>query len=199
MIQIEDKIISRDIFEQSFCCDLSKCEGFCCVEGQSGAPLEEEETTILESILPVIRPFLQEKALKFIKEKGAWETDADGEKVTPLINVNEECVYAYFENNICKCAIEKAYNEGLIDFIKPISCHLYPIRITNYDDFEALNYHNWHVCKPARDLGKKNNIPVFRFLKEAITRKYGERFYKEMEEVFIVSCPVEFTIRQDGV
>jgi len=186
MIQIEDKIISRDIFEQHFCCDLSKCEGFCCVEGQSGAPLEDKETAILEEILPVIQPFLQEKALKVIEEKGVWETDTDGEKVTPLIDKDAECVYAYFENNICKCAIEKAYNLGLIDFPKPVSCHLYPIRITKYSDFEALNYHNWHVCKPARDLGYKSKIPVFRFLKKAIIRKYGERFYEEMEELYPV-------------
>ena len=187
MIQIEDKIISRDIFEKHFSCDLSECKGFCCVEGQSGAPLEDQETAILENILPIIRPFLQEKAWEVIEKKGAWETDTDGEKVTPLIIDKEECVYAFFEGNICKCAIEKAYNEGLIDFPKPISCHLYPIRISKYKDFEALNYHNWHVCKPARDLGKKNNTPVFLFLKEAIIRKYGEKFYDEMGKWLEVS------------
>lgn len=185
MIQIEDKLISRDIFEKRFCCDLSKCEGYCCVEGSSGAPLENEETEILEKIFPVIRPFLQEKAQKIIEEKGTWEIDIDYDKVTPIID-GEECVYAFFEGNICKCAIEKAYNEGLIDFAKPISCHIYPIRITKYKEFEALNYHEWHVCEPARDLGKKNDIPVFRFLKKPIIRKYGEKFYNEMEEAFLM-------------
>ena len=182
MIQIDNKIISRDIFEQRFCCDVSVCEGYCCVEGNSGAPLEDEEAPILEAILPVVRPFLQESALKSIAEKGAWETDFENEKVTPLID-GKECVYAYFDGNICKCAIEKAYNEGLIDFVKPISCHLYPIRISKYQDVEALNYHSWYLCTGACESGENQNIPVFRFLKSAIIRKYGEQFFKDMEEV----------------
>lgn len=182
MIQIDDKIISLDIFEQRFTCDLSKCEGYCCVEGESGAPLEDEETAILEEILPVIRPFLQHDALEVINRVGAWVIDADGDKVTPLIN-GRECVYAYYEGRICKCAIEKAYSEKLVNFVKPISCHLYPIRISRFQDFEALNYHAWYVCAPARELGRKTGIPLFRFLKEPIIRKYGEAFFSEMEEV----------------
>jgi len=180
MLQIDDKIISRDIFEKCFSCDVSKCEGYCCVEGQYGAPLEDEEAIILEKIIPKIRPFLQKKALKIIDKAGAWTIDHENEKVTPIIN-GKECVYAYFEENICKCAIEKAYNEGIVDFIKPISCHIYPIRISKYKDFEALNYHEWHVCAPAKEAGNEKNIPVFRFLKEPIIRKYGEKFFEKME------------------
>jgi hypothetical protein len=182
MYQIDNILISRDIFEQHFCCDLSKCEGYCCVEGQSGAPLEDEETIILEKILPDIAPFLQKSALKIVKEKGTWETDFDNDKVTPLIN-GCECVYAIFEDNICKCAIEKAYNKGIIDFAKPISCHLYPIRISKFQEYEALNYHSWYVCEVARELGKKSNISVFRFLKAPIIRKYGKKFFQKMEEI----------------
>ena len=182
MVQIENKLVSLDIFKKRFCCDLFKCNGFCCVEGQSGAPLEDEETVILEKIVPVITPFLQEKALNIIAEKGAWEIDFDNEKVTPLIN-EAECVYAIFEDNICKCAIEKAYNEGLIDFIKPVSCHLYPIRISKLNDYDAINYHSWYVCKYAEESGRKKDIPLFRFLKEPIIRKYGESFFHELEIV----------------
>lgn len=152
------------------------------MEGESGAPLEEEETIILEEILPIVKPMLSEKAQAEIDKKGAWEVDGDGDMVTPIIN-GRECVYALFdENGICKCAIEQAYNEGEIEFRKPVSCHLYPIRINKYKDFEAINYHQWHICEVARLLGEKEQVPIFRFLKDAITRKYGELFYNEMEE-----------------
>ena len=183
MIQIGDKIISLDLFENRFLCDLSKCLGFCCVEGESGAPLEDDETTKLEEILSHISPMLSDKALKIIEKKGAWEIDIDGDKVTPIIN-GRECVYAYYdEQKVCKCVIEKAYIDGLIDFRKPLSCHLYPIRVSKYKDFEAINYHKWYVCAPARELGQQLGTPLFRFLKEPIIRKYGEDFFHEMEEV----------------
>ena len=192
MIQIDDKIISLDLFEKRFVCDISKCMGFCCVEGESGAPLEDNETAILENILPHIRPMLSDKALKIIDKKGAWEIDCDGDKVTPIIN-GRECVYAYYdENKICKCAIEKAYIDGLIDFRKPVSCHLYPIRISKHNDFEAVNYHTWHICAPARELGNKLGTSLFRFLKEPIIRKYGEAFFHEMEEA-------EKVLREEGI
>jgi len=182
MVQIDDKLISLDIFERHFICDLPKCMGACCVEGESGAPLEDEETVILESILPKVKPLLSQKALEEIDRKGAWEVDMDGDKVTPIIN-GKECVYAYFDDKgVCKCSIEKLYNEGLIDFKKPISCHLYPIRATKYKDFEALNYHQWPICEAAKVLGNEVGMPIFRFLKEAIIRKYGQTFYDEMEQ-----------------
>lgn len=182
MVQIDDKIISLDLFERHFICDLPRCLGACCVEGESGAPLEDAETEILDTIFPVIKPMLSNQAIQVINKTGTWNIDSDGDKVTPIIN-GKECVYTYFdENGVCKCTIEKAFNEGLIDFKKPISCHLYPIRVTRYNDFEALNYHQWHVCAPARELGAKAGVALFKFLKEPITRKYGETFYKEMEE-----------------
>ncbi len=182
MLQIDDKIISLDLFERHFICDLPRCLGACCVEGESGAPLEDAETEILDTIFPIIKPMLSDQALEVINKTGTWNIDSDGDKVTPIIN-GKECVYTYFdENGVCKCTIEKAFNEGLIHFKKPISCHLYPIRVTRYNDFEALNYHQWHVCAPARVLGAKANVPLFKFLKEPITRKYGEAFYMEMEE-----------------
>jgi len=185
MVQIDDKIISLDIFEKHFLCDLPKCLGSCCVEGESGAPLDDEETAILEDIYPKIKHLLSPEAVEIIERSGTWETDADGDKVTPIIH-GRECVYTYFDSDgICKCAIEEAHEEGLINFKKPISCHLYPIRVDKYPNYEAMNYHVWPICDPARELGKKMGFPVFRFLKEPIIRKYGERFYEEMEEVAI--------------
>lgn len=183
MVQIDDKIISLDVFKEHFLCDLPKCLGSCCVEGESGAPLEEEETKVLDEIYPKIKHLLSPEAVEIIEKNGTWETDSDGDKVTPIIH-GRECVYTYFDGEgVCKCAIEKAYNEGLVDFKKPVSCHLYPIRVDKYPNYEALNYHVWPVCNPARELGKQIGLPVFRFLKDPIVRKYGERFYEEMEDV----------------
>lgn len=185
MVQIDDKIISLDIFKGHFVCDLPRCLGSCCVEGESGAPLEKEETLILEKIFPKIKHLLSEEALKVIEEKGTWEVDFDGDDVTPIIN-GKECVYTYFDGEgVCKCAIEKAHSQGLIDFKKPVSCHLYPIRTQRYAEFEALNYHDWPICKPAKELGQSLGVPVYKFLKEPLIRKYGEAFYHEMEEVAI--------------
>lgn len=183
MIQIDDKIISIDVFQKKYICDLSKCKGECCVEGDSGAPLEDEETSILEDIYPIVEPYLNEKSRDEIAKQGKWVIDQDGDKVTPIIN-GRECVYSYQEpDGTWKCAIEKAYYEGKISFKKPISCHLYPIRVTHYKTFDALNFHEWFVCKPALELGSKIGTPVYKFLKEPIIRKFGENFYKEMEEV----------------
>lgn len=183
MIQIDDKIVSTDIFSKRFVCNLAVCKGGCCVEGESGAPLEDEETKIIEDIYPIIKPYLTDKAIEEIEKQGKWIIDSDGDKVTPIIN-GKECVYTYYdEDDICKCAIDKAHQEGKIDFKKPISCHLYPIRIAQYPDFEALNYHTWPICAPARELGGQLGVPVYKFLKEPIIRKYGQAFYDEMEDV----------------
>jgi hypothetical protein len=183
MVQIDDKLISLDLFEQKFICDLPKCLGACCVEGESGAPLEEEEAAIIERIYPILEPFLSTAAKNEIARVGKSVVDDDDDLVTPIIN-GRECVYALFEKNgMCHCCIEKAYNDGLIDFRKPISCHLYPIRTSNYPNYEALNYHHWPICQPARELGRKEGVPVYRFLKDPIIRKYGEAFYEQMEEI----------------
>ena len=183
MIQIEDKIISRELFENHFVCDLHACLGSCCIHGDSGAPLEDEEAEKLTLHLEEIKPFLREKSLEAISLQGSWVIDGDGDKVTPLIG-HEECSYVMFEDNIARCAIEKAYEEGAVDFRKPVSCHLYPIRVTKLGRGMALNYHNWGICEPARSLGNKQGVPVFRFLKDAIQRVYGEAFYEELELVY---------------
>ena len=118
-----------------------------------------------------------------VREQGAWVVDRDNEKVTPLIG-REECAYVIFEDKIARCAIERAYEEGTISFRKPVSCHLYPIRVGKLKQGFALNYHQWSICEPARILGEKEGVPVFRFLKDAIIRVYGEEFYGELEMVY---------------
>jgi hypothetical protein len=184
MIQIGDKIISRDLFEHHFHCHLEKCEGNCCVFGDSGAPLEETETQLLEQHVEAIKSFMRAEGLRELIEQGSWVTDADGDRVTPLVG-RDECAYVYFEDGMARCAIEKAYEEGAISFRKPVSCHLYPIRISRLKSGVALNYHQWSICEPARILGRTLGVPVFRFLRDAINRVYGAEFYGELEKVYL--------------
>ena len=150
------------------------------MHGQSGAPLEPHEIDILRGELHHIEPFLKPQGLKAIKQQGVVVVDIEGDNVTPLID-EEECAFAIEEDGITFCAIEKAWLEGKVKFRKPISCHLYPIRAKKYTDFIALNYDQWSICQPARELGEKEEIPVYKFLKEAIIRAYGEKFYQEIE------------------
>jgi len=191
MLQIQDTIISLDVVEECFICDLSFCKGICCVEGESGAPVEEDEVARLEEVLPVVWDDLSPEAQEVIKAQGVVYVDEDGEFVTSIVN-GEDCVFTcYDENGYCKCAIEKAYREGKTDFYKPISCHLYPIRVAQYKEFRAVNYHRWNVCQAAKELGKKNKVRVYQFLKEPLIRKFGEDWYKQLntaaEEIIVIS------------
>lgn len=181
MIQIDDKILSLDILKMHFLCDLEKCHGACCVHGQSGAPLTQGEVLILEDILEKITPYLKPEGIKSIQKQGVAVIDTDGDIVTPLID-GKECAYCIEKNGISLCAIERAWMDKKVDFRKPISCHLYPIRVKNYTTFIGLNYDQWDVCEPARKLGLKQNLPVYKCLKDAITRAYGEDFYLQIEE-----------------
>ncbi|HLW10940.1 MAG TPA: DUF3109 family protein [Fermentimonas sp.] len=182
MIQIQQTLLSDDIFEETFICDLCKCKGQCCVDGESGAPLTNEEFNQINEILPEIWNDLSPTAQEVINEQGIAYTDYDGELVTSIIK-GEECVFTYFdENGICKCAIDNAYKEGRISVEKPISCHLYPIRLTEYKEYTAVNYHRWSICEPAVKLGRKNGLPLYRFLKEPLIRKFGEEWYNEVCE-----------------
>ena len=182
MIQIDDKLISEDIFSEEFVCNLAKCKGICCVEGDAGAPLDANEIEILKQIYPKIKPYLLPKGIKAIEEQGTHTVDFEGDLVTPLVN-NAECAYVIFdEKGYTKCGIEKAYEEGVIDWQKPISCHLYPIRITEYSNFSAVNYHEWDICSDACALGKELGVKVYKFLKTPLIRKYGEEFYNILSE-----------------
>jgi hypothetical protein len=182
VIQIGDTIISLDIIEKKFICDITKCHGACCIEGDSGAPLDDEEKQIIEDIYPKIKSYLPEKAVEEIEKQGTSVIDSDGDLVTPIIN-GKECVYTIFENGVAMCGIEKAYFDKKVDFRKPISCQLYPIRLAKINDLDALNYNKWSICQPARELGFEKGTPVYKFLKDPLIRKYGEAWYKELDYV----------------
>jgi hypothetical protein len=183
MIAIENTLISEDLFDKKFVCDLNACKGACCVAGDSGAPLEKEELLILESVLDAVKPYMVKKGVKAVEKKGAYVIDSDGDYTTTLVSEKAECAFVYFdEKKIAKCAIEKAYEEGKINWKKPISCHLYPIRISQHKGYEAVNYNNWDVCEPACVCGKKLDVPVYKFLKEPLIRKYGKEWFKQLEK-----------------
>jgi len=181
MLQIDDTIISLELLDEHFVCDLNSCKGICCIEGDDGAPLEDAEVKIIEDLLPVIWDDLTETSKEVIRKQGVSYIDDDGEPVTSIVN-GAECVFTYTDKDgTCKCAIEKAFREGKTDFYKPISCHLYPVRLQKYDEFTAVNYHRWSVCSCARKLGGKLGIPVYQFLKEPLIRRFGHEWFEQLE------------------
>lgn len=183
MVQIDDVVVSLDVLRESFCCDLGACKGACCIEGDAGAPVELEEVEKLEAVLPLIWKDLSPEAQDVINRQGVVYTDEEGDLVTSIVN-GKDCVFTcYDQSGCCYCAIEKAYRAGLTDFYKPVSCHLYPIRVGDYGPYKAVNYHRWDVCKAAVLMGRKENIPVYRFLREPLIRKFGEAWYRELEDV----------------
>lgn len=183
MIEIDGKVINTEIFRRRFICDISKCKGTCCYDGDSGAPLEEDELEKLTEVYPTVKPYLSDEENEEIAKQGLWVTDRDGDLVTPIIR-GCECVYTNREEDgTWSCAIEKAYREGKTKWRKPISCYLYPIRVSKTRKYETLNFHEWEVCRPAVELGEKVGTPAYKFLKEPIIAKYGEEFYNELEQV----------------
>jgi hypothetical protein len=183
MFQIGKTIVSEDIIEKDFLCNLSACKGACCVDGDAGAPLEANEAKILEKIYPIVKPYLRKESIEAINAQGTHVVTEDGELETPLIN-GADCVYVIFdEKNTALCAIEEAYNQGEVDWKKPVSCHLYPVRIKDYTEFSAVNYDNWEICDDACTLGKELQVPVYKFVKEALIRKFGADWYTELEQI----------------
>lgn len=181
MIEIDDKIVSADILRECFACDLGRCKGICCVEGDAGAPLEIDEVDELEAEYPNYAPYMTEEGRREIERQGFMVVDADGDYTTPLVR-GAECAYSFTENGVTFCAIERAYREGRCRFIKPVSCHLYPIRVARFSNGSyGLNYHRWHVCRPAVECGRKAGIPIYEALREPIIRRFGEEFYKALE------------------
>ncbi|GJM34883.1 MAG: hypothetical protein DHS20C18_38840 [Saprospiraceae bacterium] len=184
MIIVQDILISDDVVEEQFLCNLTSCKGACCWEGDFGAPLEPEEMATLEHIYDKVKPFLSPAGIAVIEAEGTYVYQQETQDyATPLIDGGPCAYMTYDKLGIAKCGIETAYKAEAIDFKKPISCHLYPIRISKSPEsgFEALNYDRWDICSAACDLGKKEQLPVFQFLKEAIIRKYGPDFYEELE------------------
>jgi hypothetical protein len=179
MLRIGDTIFSFDILEKKFRCNLPVCLGNCCRYGDSGAPLSVEETLILARIWPDIKSYLRPEGISAIEEKGTSIKDFENENVTPLIG-NEECAYTILKENIFMCGIEQAWYEHKITFRKPLSCHLFPVRIKQYSDFKAVNYEELAICSPARKAGSDEGIYVFEFLKEPLIRALGEDLYNEL-------------------
>ena len=183
MFQIGKTIVSEAIIENDFVCNLSACKGACCIDGDAGAPLTLEETQILKDIYPKVKPFLRQEGIDVIEAQGTSVKTALDELETPLIN-GADCAYVIFdEKNTALCAIEEAYNQGEITWKKPVSCHLYPIRVKDYTEFSAVNYDKWEICDDACSLGKELQVPVYKFVKEALIRKFGEDWYTELEAV----------------
>lgn len=181
MIEIDGKIVSDDILTECFACDIARCKGECCVDGNSGAPLEMEEADILEEEYENYKPYMTPEGIESVERQGFMVVDCDGDYTTPLVD-DAECAYSYRENGITLCAIEKAFREGKCSFRKPISCHLYPIRLINLSNGTiGLNYHHWNVCSSACENGRKLGIPVYKSLREPIIRRFGEEFYKALE------------------
>lgn len=180
MFQIGDTLISEEVLSEEFVCNLTKCKGICCVEGDSGAPLNLDELPILDDIYEDVKPYLRPEGIAAIEKIGKYDMDSDGEWATPLVN-GKECAYVIFdERGITKCGIEKAYEEGAVDYKKPISCHLYPVRLKEYKKFTAVNYHAWDICSDACTLGKELKVNVVHFLKDALIRKFGQEWYDEL-------------------
>ena len=190
MIEIENTIMSLDIIESFFCCDLARCKGECCIEGDAGAPLEKEEFNILRKILPDVWDDLSPEAQAVINRQGVGYIDKDSDIVTSIVN-GRDCVFTCYDaDGVCKCAIEKAYNEGRTDFMKPVSCHLYPIRVKRYKDYYAVNYHQWRVCRAAEISGKQKHVLLYQFLREPLIRKFGEEWYNALN-----TCAQEYAKR----
>ncbi|PCE66354.1 DUF3109 family protein [Sediminicola luteus] len=182
MFELGKTIVSEEIFDNDFVCNLSACKGACCVEGSAGAPLFKDELEVLAAVAEPSFPFLRPEGIAAIKEQGPYIKGNDGDWETPLVN-DRECAYVIFtEGGMTKCGLEAAYEAGAISWKKPISCHLYPVRLREYTHFTAVNYHRWHICDDACSLGKELQVPVYKFVKEALVRKFGEAWYAELEQ-----------------
>lgn len=181
ILQVGKVLLSTEIVTEYFCCDLSACHGQCCVDGESGAPLTLDEAAELERLLPTIEDSLSAEARKVIADQGVAYVDIEGDLVTSIVN-GQDCVFTYYEDSCCLCAAERAYRQQHTDWCKPISCALYPIREKRLSNgCIGLNYHRWSVCDPARRKGQELRLPIYRFLKAPLTRRFSEAWYKELE------------------
>jgi len=183
MFQLGKTIVSEELLEKEFVCNLGACKGACCIEGEAGAPVTQDEVAILADIYPKVKPFLRPEGVAAIERQGTHILSEREELETPLVN-GKECAYVTFTNTgTASCGIEDAYNAGEISFKKPISCHLYPVRVQDYSEFAAVNYHKWPICNDACTLGASLKVPVYKFVKEALIRRFGAHWYAELEKV----------------
>ena len=181
MLEIQDTLVSLDLLERYFCCDLGKCLGQCCIDGDAGAPVTEAEVEKIKEILPEVAPYMTPAGRRAVEADGVAYIDEEGDLVTTLVD-GAQCAFTTFgPDGLCLCAIEKAYRDGKVDFMKPLSCHLYPVRLKKYPTFTAVNLHRWEICKCAEILGKKDGIRAYKFLRGPLTRAFGEDWYKELD------------------
>jgi len=181
MFVVDNILVSDDVLDAPFACNVGACHGACCVRGDSGAPLDPEERELLEKALPIVEHRLRPEARKVIREKGVWEELSRGEYATTCVD-QSECVFVVYDGPVAKCSLEKAYHEGRSDFRKPISCHLFPIRVQPLGEFDGLNYEKVEICEAAVRRGKRENVQLSDFLEEALTRKYGSKWVDSFKE-----------------
>lgn len=195
MLEIQNVLVSLDLAEEFFCCDLDACKGECCIEGDAGAPVTEEECREIERVLPEILPDMIPAGVREVKENGVAYTDEEGDLVTTIVDGRNCAFTCYGKDGMCLCAIEKAFREGRISFRKPASCHLYPLRLTEYPTFTAVNYHRWKICRPAQKLGRKLGIRLYQFLKEPLIARFGKEWYDELA----LACETYLEQYPDGI
>ena len=180
MLEIQNTLVTLDLIERFFCCDLSRCLGQCCIDGDAGAPVTPEEVDLLREVLPEVWNDLAPEARRVIEEQGVSYVDEEGDLVTSIVN-GRDCVFTcYAEGGMCLCAIEKAYREGRVNWRKPMSCALYPVRLKEYDGFTAVNLHRWKICKCAEVLGRREGLRAYQFLRGPLIDRFGQEWYDEL-------------------
>ena len=183
MLIVGNVLVSEELIDKCFCCDIEQCKGICCVEGDSGAPVAPDEVAELEEYYSDYKKFMTEEGVAVVDNGGTFVFNGGDSFDTPLVESNDACAFAFFEDGVAKCAIEKCFLNQKIPFRKPSSCYLYPIRVNRVGDYEALNYDHWSICKSAVENGNRLKLPVYKFLKEPLVAKYGEAWYAELEEM----------------
>lgn len=182
MLQIQNTIVTLDLAEEFFCCDLEKCLGACCIEGDAGAPVTIDEMEKIEEVLPVVEPEMLPRAVEEVRQNGVAYVDQDGDLVTTILDGRNCAFTCYAPGGICLCALEKAFREGKTSFKKPASCSLYPLRLTTYPTFTAVNYHRWKICRDAVANGRKKGIRLYQFLRGPLTERFGKEWYDELAQ-----------------
>lgn len=182
MLQIQNTIVTLDLAEEFFCCDLEKCLGACCIEGDAGAPVTIDEVEKIEEALPVVEPEMLPRAVEEVRQNGVAYVDQEGDLVTTILDGRNCAFTCYAPGGICLCALEKAFREGKTGFKKPASCSLYPLRLTTYPTFTAVNYHRWKICRDAVANGRKKGIRLYQFLRGPLTERFGKEWYDELAQ-----------------
>lgn len=182
MLQIQNTIVTLDLAEEFFCCDLEKCLGACCIEGDAGAPVTIDEVAKIEEVLPVVEPEMLPRAVEKVRQNGVAYVDQEGDLVTTILDGRNCAFTCYAPGGICLCALEKAFREGKTGFKKPASCSLYPLRLTTYPTFTAVNYHRWKICRDAVANGRKKGIRLYQFLRGPLTERFGKEWYDELAQ-----------------